>query len=290
MKFFSKIFIQFIELLFYGNFWIAFGALSLFLQTKWILTFDIQIDELAAFVFSSTLFLYAAHRIVGLQRVQKFTNKGRYLVIQKFRVHIFAYAFLGGVGAAYFFFQLQTNMKLIVIAPSLLSLGYVIPIFGKERRLRDFSFIKIFLVAIVWAWVTVALPWFQLYETITSEAILMFLERTLFIFAITIPFDIRDLRVDKDTNVNTIPSKIGIRKSLYLSYAALCFVLIISSYLFATGLYSVPVYYGILLSCLTTSILIYLTPSQDHDYFFTGAMDGTMILQLIFILLFSNII
>lgn len=287
MNFISKIFFGFIDLLFYGNFWIALCALSLFWQTEWILTTDIQFDDLAAFVFSSTLFLYAAHRIVGLRRVQKFTNKGRYLVIQKFRIHIFAYAFLGGVGAAYFFFQLPTNLQLIVIAPSLLSLGYVIPLFGKDRRLRDFSFIKIFLVAIVWAWVTVALPWFQIHDTFSSEAVLMFLERTLFIFAITIPFDIRDLRVDKDTNVNTIPSRIGIRKSLYLSYAALCFMIIISSYLFATGLYSVSVYYGILLSFLTTSILVYLTPRQDHDYFFTGAMDGTMMLQFLFVVLLS---
>jgi len=290
MNFPSKILFGFIDLLYYGNFWIALCALSLFWQTECILINDIRFDELAGFVFCSTLFLYAAHRIVGLRRVQKFTNKGRYLVIQKFKYHIFAYAFLGGVGAAYFFFQLPTNLQLIVIAPSLLSLGYVVPLFGKDRRLRDFSFIKIFLVAVVWAWVTVVLPWAQINGTFSTEAILMFLERTFFIFAITIPFDIRDLRIDKDAKVNTIPTKIGIRKSLYLSFAALCFMIIISSYLFAIGLYPVFAYYGILLSYLTTSIFVYLTPSQDHDYFFTGVMDGTMILQFLFVVLLGFLI
>jgi len=251
MNFLSKILFGFVDLLYYGNFWIALCALSLFWQTECILINDIRFDELAGFVFCSTLFLYAAHRIVGLRRVQKFTNKGRYLIIQKFKYHIFAYAFLGGVGAAFFFFQLPTNLQLIVIAPSLLSLGYVVPLFGKDRRLRDFSFIKIFLVAIVWAWVTAVLPWAQINGTFSTEAIL---------------------------------------KSLYLSYAALCFMIIISSYLFAIGLYPVFAYYGILLSYLTTSIFVYFTPSQDHDYFFTGVMDGTMILQFLFVVLLGFLI
>ena len=290
MKILSKIFIQFIELLFYGNFWIAFGALSLFLQTQSLATSRLLFGWQEGFIFSSTLFLYALHRIIGLKRVQKFTDKGRYLVIQRFRNHIILYAFLGGLAATFCFFQLPNFQKAIIVAPALLSIGYVIPVFGKERRLRDFNFLKIFLVAGVWAWVTTVVPLVGVPLASGMELFLIFAERFLFIFAITIPFDIRDLKVDNDGNVSTIPGKIGVRKSLYLSYLSLTAMIVISSFLFGSGVYPLGYYFGMLLSFVTTCWFIYLTPRQSHDYFFTGVMDGTMILQFLFILLFSGIL
>ena len=289
MKFISKILIQFIELLFYGNFWIALGALAIVLQTNLLIEKTLYLGNYEVFVFSSTLFLYALHRIIGLQRVQKFSDKGRYLVIKKFKTHIFTYAVLGGIIASICFLKLPTYIKLLTVSPALLSMGYVAPIFGKNRRLRDFDFLKIFLVAFVWAWVTVILP-FSIHKYWEIKLLApMFIERFLFIFAITIPFDIRDLKIDNDGNVSTIPGLIGIQKSMLLSYAALVLMIIFSSYLFAVGFYPLSYYYGLLLSFLTTSILIYLTDKQSHDYFFTGVIDGTMILQFIFVFIFHQI-
>ena len=59
------------------------------------------------FVFCSTLFIYAAHRIVGLQKVASFQDRGRFKVIAKYRTHIRVYALAGALGAAWYFWQLE---------------------------------------------------------------------------------------------------------------------------------------------------------------------------------------
>ena len=50
-------------------------------------------------------------------------------------------------------------VQIAIILPAFFSLGYIFPVFGKQQfRLRDFNGIKIFLVAGVWAYVTVLMP------------------------------------------------------------------------------------------------------------------------------------
>lgn len=284
-----KLLVAFWELLLYGNFWIAFGALALYQQTKFILTSDFSLDAMSGFVFSSTLFLYAIHRLVGIQKVKKFAEKGRYAVISKFYWHILIYAILGGLIAMYFFFGFRTHMIGIICLPAILSLAYVIPFFSKKRRLRDFHFIKIFTIAFVWAWVTVALPLFFYDLPLSWNAALLFAERLLFVFAITIPFDIRDLKVDEHTQVKTIPKSIGVQKSVYLALTAMALMICISSLLFGAGFYAKATYLGLVGCFLITTWLIQITPRQQHDYFYTGAMDGTMILQGVLVLVANYI-
>ena len=86
--------IKFIDLLFYSNFWIALAGIAMTLQTYWLFENEIVLNSLSWFIFASTLFLYALHRIVGLVKVQSFTNKGRYKVISTFKNHIIIYAFI----------------------------------------------------------------------------------------------------------------------------------------------------------------------------------------------------
>ena len=277
----------FVNLLLYSNFWIAACATAMTLQTYFILEGRLVWSPLIGFVFSSTLFLYALHRIVGLVKVQPFTNKGRYQVISKFKSHILVYALLSGCLSAYFFFQLKYQTHLMLLIPGLISLAYVLPIFAKKRRLRDLPFIKIFLVAVVWAWVTVMLPFIEQGAPLQSSLWLMLLERACFIFAITLPFDVRDLEVDKHNNVKTIPSTIGIKKTKAFALA----LLILSTAFAAVNayqyFYEIDVFFGIFFSTLiTASILNYMDKTQN-DYYFTGLVDGTILIQFMLILLVS---
>jgi len=274
-----QLIISFINLLFYGNFWIATCGLAMFWQTEFILNADISATDLAGFVFGSTLFIYAGHRVVGMEKVKKFADKGRYAVISTFRNHIWIYTVIGALLSAYFFFQVDWRMRGLILLPGVLSVGYILPAFGGKKRLRDFNFIKIFLVAFVWAWVTAALPWLYFGKEISLNFFLLFIERFFFIFAITIPFDIRDLKVDEHTNVVTIPKSIGIKRSIQLALGMLAVMIVIASYFFATGFYSEGVYFGILVSFLVTAWVVFVSDRQKHDYFFTGLVDGMMILQ-----------
>ena len=87
MAFIKKWFFAFLDLLFYGNFWIALCSTVLVLQTKQLLYGSWEIGWLEGFVFASTLFLYALHRISGLRQMATFADKGRFLVITRFKHH-----------------------------------------------------------------------------------------------------------------------------------------------------------------------------------------------------------
>ena len=280
---FRELIISFVNLLFYGNFWIAACGIAMFWQTEFIMAGRISASNLAGFVFGSTLFIYAGHRVVGMEKVKAFADKGRYAVISTFKNHIWIYTGIGALLSAYFFWQLDWRMRGLILLPGVLSVGYILPAFGGKKRLRDFNFIKIFLVAFVWAWVTVALPWFNLEKAITGNFFLLFAERFLFVFAITIPFDIRDLKVDEHTKVVTIPKSIGTKRSIQLALGMLALMLLISAYFFAVGFYSLPTFLAMVLSFLITGWLVFISDRYDHDYFFTGAIDGMMLMQPILV-------
>ena len=219
----QKLLEKFINLLLFGNFWIAACAVALTWQTEFLSYREIAWTKLTTFVFLATLFLYAIHRIVGLVKVKPFLEKYRYTIIYTFRNHIKVYAIIGGIGAIYFFFFLSLANQLLLIVPTILSLGYVLPFVKGSKRLRDFDYIKIFLIAIVWGVITVLMPILQRTTTFILPHFLVLLERMLFIFAITLPFDIRDLKIDAHINVKTIPATIGIPRTQRLAYRCLWF-------------------------------------------------------------------
>lgn len=258
------------------------------LQTEWILYGVLQWNYLTTFVFAATLFLYALHRLVGMEKVKPFAKKYRYAIIAKYQYHILWYAIIGAFIAIYLFFSLTFQNQLLIILPALLSLGYVVPFFGKNRRLRDFDYIKIFLIAIVWAFITVLLPIVERQAwAITLTDILIGIERALFIFAITIPFDIRDLKVDQHIQVKTIPAIIGIQKSKLLAGFLLMLAFLIALLLYYLTVYNACILAALSLSYLSTYCLITYSDKTAQDYFFTGVMDGTMLVQFLLVFLFS---
>ena len=240
------------------------------------------------FLLWSTLFLYGVHRIVGIQKLTQYKEVERYGVIAKFSHHIRVYAVIGLLGTLFCLWQVPWKVWLWLIVPGILAIGYVVPLLGRaNKRLRDLNFIKIFLVAIVWAWTTVTLP--QVYYEVAwdTSAVLMVTERAFFIFAITLPFDIRDIRVDRESDVKTIPAVLGTVKSQHLGFACLLMMMGLVFTNYHLGFYSFQTSLALGISALTTLPLIYLTTSQSHDYLISGIIDGTMILQAILVILLN---
>ncbi len=276
-----------INLILYSNLWIALAAMCMCLQTNFLFSGSLSPTPFTWFVFAATLFLYAVHRIVGLEKVKVFTDRGRFEVISRFKTHILLYAFVAGSAALYFFWQLSPVLKWTIVIPSLLSLGYVLPVFSQRKRLRDISILKIFLIAIVWSLVTVLLPSMELSFSDHRAVLTTLLERASFIFAITIPFDIRDLEVDRYAGVKTIPSVLGVKRSLALSQTLLGFSALFCFLNFYQAIYDLPQLSGLLLALFLTSIIVYFSNQIQHDYYFTGLLDGAMILQFLLLLLLS---
>jgi len=232
------------------------------------------------FIFSSTVFIYSIHRIIGMNKVRKFEHQGRFAVISAYRKHIIIYGIIGGLLCGYTYLGFSfSRMKLLLVA-GIISILYALPVFGKSMRLRDFSFIKIFLIAIVWAVVTESIP---LYEVGIDPYIIsmLFFERVCFFIAITIPFDIRDIEVDATNNVKTIPSTLGKDKSIIVAIFLLIFCIAIEIYLSQTSQFSG--YTSAIATYIITSILIIFVKDKKEDYYFSGLLDGTIMLPLILI-------
>jgi 4-hydroxybenzoate polyprenyltransferase len=267
----------------YSNIFIAICAVAMTFQTYWILGIDYKTSPaLAGLVFFSTWVIYAIHRLVSLDKVDKSLKVDRFQIIAHYQRHIQFYTFLATIGVGVCFFFLQPITQVALVLPGLLSLGYVIPFLGEQKkRLRDINFIKIFLIAIVWSYVTVLLPLLEYQIPIDANIVGMFVERMLFIFIITLPFDLRDWEIDRRNGVQTLPAVLGVSKTLEVAFVLLLLWLGMTYFL-----YSSTIWGGLVLTGIITGGLIGLSPKQKQDYFFTGLVDGTMILQAVLIYFF----
>jgi 4-hydroxybenzoate polyprenyltransferase len=133
----------------------------------------------------------------------------------------------------------------------------------------------------VWSWVTVLVPGFE-FTTLTSYQVsLLFLEKTLFIIGITIPFDIRDLEVDAHYKIDTLPLGFGLYRSKVFAIVSLCFAWLIALMLCTSSLYQLSQVLGLLVFYLFAICLVGYSQQHQHDYYFSGLLDGLILLQFI---------
>lgn len=237
-------------------------------------------DNYLILILLSTLCSYSLHRIVGMRKVKAFNHKGRFKIIAQYKNHIFLYLMLAGLGIMYFMTKFEITHLLLLFPSILITLLYVLPVFKNGRRLRDFPLIKIFLIAFVWSWVCYAIPVLMYDRPINY---LLLVERICFIFAITIPFDIRDMDVDKSIKVETLIHKLGVRRSkilaLLILFVGFAMLLVLSYLQFISFQYLL----GYIIVYVLTAFLITMATKEHHDYYYSGYLDATMGLRLVFL-------
>lgn len=185
---------------------------------------------------------------------------------------------------------LSIEAKLLMIFTAVLALGYNIPFLTLNNQkigLRNIPGIKLFLIALVWSVSCVLLPVVELEHNYqinisTAETLLLVAKRFLFIAAITIPFDIRDLFQDKLYALKTIPVMLGEKKAyifcqfLLLGYLALLL-------LFRQAAISDII--ALTLTLLLTGWLIFKSNIKKNEYYYFFYIDGTMLLQYLVLVL-----
>jgi 4-hydroxybenzoate polyprenyltransferase len=212
--------------LLYSNVFIALCALGFALAHLLLLRFEGPYWPLLSLVFGGTLSGYLALRLEGSRRLGEGGHVDRLLWVVRHRRWAWTLLGLGGALAllGYAFVQADTRWALWPALVLMLAYGWPFLPIPPKYRLRRRRFWKIFLIAAVWAWVGVVLPLVEAdggpldgLPPMHWAMVLPVLGRFLFVVAITLPFDIRDIELDRVLRVRTLPAWLGIRRSIRLS-------------------------------------------------------------------------
>ena len=263
---------SFIRLFVYSNIWVAFCAVGLTISTE--VLFGTANFKVSQFVFFATIFSYNFQRVVRIKKGLKHVQK---VWLANQNIAIYVLMACGGLVGAYRFFEFQLLTQVVIVIVGLLSVLYP---FG----LRRIPFLKIFIISLVWAISTLLLLVLENNIPISQNIVLHLISRFLFVFAITIPFDIRDLKYDAQ-NLRTIPLFFGTPKSRFIAVFALfiCGVIVIFQHL-EKALIS-PNLLALILLYFVASIFIAKSDERKEEMYFSFWGEFLSILGYLFLVI-----
>ena len=267
-----------LDFVLYGHLLLAAAAAALTWTTGALLSLQLP-PTLPALAGAATLALYNFDGLVPYKRRQPAgTARGQWL-----QVHprtLAALAALGTVAAVPLAWQLlraapDAWLKLVPLLA--LAVLYSVPAVrygGRWRPLRDVPLAKGVLIAAVWTGLTVALPARFGAPPAGAAALLTLLgRRFLFVLALTLVFDLRDLDKDRAAGTRTVPLVLGTRRTRWLGWALLA----VCALLRPAGL-SAGATLLLTLPLLAAAALLAGARPGRHDYYFAGFGDATLLL------------
>lgn len=277
-----------VKVLIQSNIYIALAAVFLTVATQLQLGRTPEWHPYLFLIFFATLFEYNLHRLITVITNKEALQSPRHLWVKNNLTVFYVIVSISIIGFAVAVLLAKKSVLITLIPIALLTIFYSTPITGKKQglfRLRQIPFLKIFLIAFVWSSITILLPVIHSgISILQSHVMSMLAERFLFVFAITLPFDVRDIDADKQEGLQTIPLHIGESNAMRLAYFSLvlCFGICMVHYCYTQQWFIIP---AICISVISTFIFLknkYLKTLPLYHY---GILDGTMLLQGLLVLL-----
>jgi len=201
---------------------IATCAYGLVCQTYLLVNLPIRY-WLACLAFLATFFIYNLDGLLPYKFNQNVViSERKHWVVQHRNVLLVSIG-AAAVTALYLFLSYgQPHYFWLIAHLVIISLFYSWRIIPQKARaplpLRNIPLLKIFLIAYVWSCVTVILPLLAGNKLAISWAVaVLFTRRFCFLFALTLLFDIRDLKKDKITRTLTFPGLVGVANTKVLA-------------------------------------------------------------------------
>lgn len=271
---------RWVDAVLYSSTLVAVAATSLTWATFLFWRVHIPV-RLAGLIFAATLFLYNIDSVLPYKFRQQAVLSGRKRWMMQHRRELLALA-LGALAVATGLFWLDGWRHLMLFlghlaAISLLYSFPVVKIHGRWRALRDLPLLKVFLIAYVWAAITVWVPALYLGKPLTAPVVLLlFGRRFFFILALAFVFDIRDYTKDRLSGTRTFPGIFGVKAAKAL--ALLC--LLVSALLIPAGV--MPIQLLVLtVPLLLTGLIVWFADETRPDYYFALLADGVMVVQFL---------
>jgi 4-hydroxybenzoate polyprenyltransferase len=246
-------------------------------------------------LFTSTLGIYNFSILISKP---KQPEKSQYLRIRWFFSHyrlMVTFTIVSLLSLVPLFFLISTASKLLLIFLAILSFSYGLPLFtvGEQKfGLRNIPGLKLFMISLVWTMSCVLLPILEsqamrLTTVSMRDTTILIAKRFLFIAALAIPFDIRDLFQDKQFGLKTIPVAWG-EKNAYLFCQVLLAGYVVLLFLFRNNGFNTD-FWALTLSVILAGWLIFKSKWEKNEYYYFFYLDGVLILQYVFVLIFNRL-
>ncbi len=203
------------------NLYTACCAVALCMATEYLIKRDLPFlfNSLHLFLFGSSILVY---NTPNFYRLNSESRRFKFLFHYDYKYFRILFVLLGILFIIISLYDLPIEIVFLSIFLAFFAFAYFLPFlpFNAKKRLRDYGWLKILILSIVWTIATSVLPIIYLHAKINNYIFEIF-GRFLLIFVLCIIYDIRDIDIDCKTNIKTLPNLIGLKRSYFLIYFSL---------------------------------------------------------------------
>lgn len=238
----------------HGSLHVAMAVLALVLMTNHMFSLPFNLP-VAVFAFTGTVLGYNFIKYESIFRKRKPTG----LLVKA----IAAFSLLCFVAACITFFMLTTATRVTAIVFLGLTVLYALPFLPNNKNMRSLSGIKIYIVALCWAGITLLLPLQEAGVPVYSDVYLKFAQRFILVIILILIFEIIDLKND-DPQLQTVPQKIGVQNTKIVNIALLILFYVLE--LLKTTVDVKQLMVNVLLVIVTLLFTLYANPNRPKYY------------------------
>lgn len=277
--------------LIYSNIYISLAAALLTHGTSRLLGAESPSPALGTVVFFATLAVYNLDRLVGGDLEDRLQRTQRHRWIKESRRPLWVLTAASAVGVLVSLPFLQPATVVALAPAALVSLAYCLPLVrgssdpsagenNERRRLKELPGVKALAIALVWAFATVVVPAVEAGLSLTGGAVTTtFVERLVFVFALTLPFEVRDLQRDRAAGIRTLATMLGPRRTTVVATVLMVVLTAVAAARFTTtgddGLLAMVVTGVATIAALVPSF----RAGERSELYYVGILDGMLLLK-----------
>lgn len=256
-------------------------ALAVMAMT-WVTFIKFQLNHdfvVLPFVFFATITGYNFVKYFG---VAKFHHRSLATWLKAIQV----FSFLAFLGTCYYALKLTIDSIIYLAIFGLVTFLYAIPLLpmqyfrDSQKNLRQIGGLKIYIIALVWAFTTAFLPLIEKGYPISGDVVITGIQYFIFVIVLMLPFEIRDLIYD-NLKLGTIPQRIGVKNTKLIGGILLLFIFLLE--FFKNEVKETALISNAIVLSITLVFLVFAHKEQTKYYsaFWVESIPGVWLLILL---------
>lgn len=201
--------------LLWSNAHVPFLILALYHTTQIVFLDHLWFSSYDVLLFGASMSVYGSHRFLQIRWGWREMDGNDIEAIKKISL---AEVYLGALVALIALPNLERSQIVLQIPAAIITLLYIFPVLRSSqgsRSLRSTGIFKPLFVALTATWVTATVP--MIHDLSSITIVFYSLTQFLFLLAITLPFDLRDVVVDRRNGLKTLAESAGRGSVVHLS-------------------------------------------------------------------------